>query len=161
MKVRAEESSFYRESDVLTINAKTGTVATTPPSAGTPAGEEPAEEKTSNTLYYIIGGIVLLLAAAAAFWLLRSKANRGFVGQLVVEVVDGNTGEKTYPQYKKLAAFRGKFTLHQPCSLLLNLRRAKSWSSPREPMTGFCCAEAKGSRWNARGVLLIPRGAWR
>lgn len=125
LKVRAEESSFYRESDVLTINAKTGTVATTPPSAGTPTGEEPAEEKTSNTLYYIIGGIVLLLAAAAAFWVLRSKANRGFVGQLVVEVVDGNTGEKTYPQYKKLAAFRGKFTLHQLLQLAPELKESE------------------------------------
>ncbi|WP_339253812.1 vWA domain-containing protein [Paenibacillus sp. FSL P2-0136] len=125
LKVRAEESSFYRESDVLTINAKTGTVATTPPSAGTPAGEEPAEEKTSNTLYYIIGGIVLLLAAAAAFWLLRSKANRGFVGQMVVEVLDNNTGEKTYPQYKKLSGFRGKFTLHQLLQLAPELKESE------------------------------------
>ncbi|MEK4044920.1 vWA domain-containing protein [Paenibacillus sp. FSL H8-0048] len=125
LKVRAEESSFYRESDVLTINAKTGTVATTPPSAGTPAGEEPAAEETSNTLYYIIGGIVLLLAAAAAFWLLRSKANRGFVGQLVVEVLDNNTGEKTYPQYKKLSGFRGKFTLHQLLQLAPELKESE------------------------------------
>ncbi|MEK3795875.1 vWA domain-containing protein [Paenibacillus sp. FSL R7-0204] len=125
LKVRAEESSFYRESDVLTINAKTGTVATTPPSAGTPAGEEPAAEETSNTLYYIIGGIVLLLAAAAAFWLLRSKANRGFVGQMVVEVLDTNTGEKTYPQYKKLSGFRGKFTLHQLLQLAPELKESE------------------------------------
>ncbi|MEK5495514.1 vWA domain-containing protein, partial [Paenibacillus sp. FSL R7-0297] len=97
LKVRAEESSFYRESDVLKINAKTGTVATSPPGAGTTTGEEPVtDQKSSNTLYYIIGGIVLLLAAAAAFWLLRRRSNRGFVGQLVVEVLDGNTGEKTY-----------------------------------------------------------------
>jgi hypothetical protein len=124
LKVRAEESSFYRESDELTINAKTGTVATAPPSAGTPAGEEPAAEKTSNTLYYIIGGIVLL-AAAAAFWLLRSKANRGFVGQMVVEVLDTNTGEKTYPQYKKLSGFRGKFTLHQLLQLAPELKESE------------------------------------
>ncbi|MEK4853525.1 vWA domain-containing protein [Paenibacillus sp. FSL H7-0756] len=124
LKVRAEESSFYRESDELTINAKTGTVATAPPSAGTPAGEEPAAEKTSNTLYYIIGGIVLL-AAAAAFWLLRSKANRGFVGQMVVEVLDTNTGEKTYPQYKKLSDFRGKFTLHQLLQLAPELKESE------------------------------------
>ncbi|AIQ39429.1 von Willebrand factor A [Paenibacillus sp. FSL R5-0912] len=126
LKVRAEESSFYRESDVLKINAKTGTVATSPPGAGTTTGEEPVtDQKSSNTLYYIIGGIVLLLAAAAAFWLLRRRSNRGFVGQLVVEVLDGNTGEKTYPQYKKLAGFRGKFTLHQLLQLAPELKESE------------------------------------
>lgn len=126
LKVRAEESSFYRESDVLTINAKTGTVATSPPSTGAGTGEEPVTDpKSSNTLYYIIGGIVLLLAAAAAFWLLRRRSNRGFVGQLVVEVLDGNTGEKTYPQYKKLAGFRGKFTLHQLLQLAPELKESE------------------------------------
>lgn len=126
LKVRAEESSFYRESDVLTINAKTGTVATSPPSTGAGTGEEPVTNpKSSNTLYYIIGGIVLLLAAAAAFWLLRRRSNRGFVGQLVVEVLDGNTGEKTYPQYKKLAGFRGKFTLHQLLQLAPELKESE------------------------------------
>lgn len=122
LKVRAEESSFYRESDELTINAKTGTVATAPP----PAGEEPAaDEKSSATLYYIIGGAVLLLAAIAAFLLLRRKANRGFVGQMVVEVLDNNTGEKTYPQYKKLSGFRGKFTLHQLLQLAPELKESE------------------------------------
>ncbi|WP_238652658.1 vWA domain-containing protein [Paenibacillus piscarius] len=122
LKVRAEESSFYRESDELTINAKTGTVATAPPSAG----EEPAaDEKSSATLYYIIGGAVLLLAAIAAFLLLRRKANRGFVGQMVVEVLDNNTGEKTYPQYKKLSGFRGKFTLHQLLQLAPELKESE------------------------------------
>ncbi|WP_099052441.1 vWA domain-containing protein [Paenibacillus borealis] len=126
LKVRAEESSFYRESDVLTINAKTGTVATSPPATGAGTGEEPVTDpKSSNTLYYIIGGIVLLLAAAAAFWLLRRRSNRGFVGQLVVEVLDGNTGEKTYPQYKKLAGFRGKFTLHQLLQLAPELKESE------------------------------------
>lgn len=126
LKVRAEESSFYRESDVLTINAKTGTVATSPPSTGAGTGEEPVTDpKSSNNLYYIIGGIVLLLAAAAAFWLLRRRSNRGFVGQLVVEVLDGNTGEKTYPQYKKLAGFRGKFTLHQLLQLAPELKESE------------------------------------
>ncbi|KWX79836.1 hypothetical protein AML91_02040 [Paenibacillus jilunlii] len=127
LKVRAEESSFYRESDVLTINAKTGAVATsTSPPAGA-GGSEPAQDKSSSkTLYYIIGGIVLVLAAAVVLWLLRQKSNRGFVGQMVVEVVDGNTGEKTYPQYKKLAAFRGKFTLHQLLQLAPELKESET-----------------------------------
>jgi hypothetical protein len=76
-------------------------------------------------LYYIIGGIILLLAAAAAFWLLRRNSNRGFVGQLVVEVLDSNTGEKTYPQYKKLSGFRGRFTLHQLLQLAPELKESE------------------------------------
>ncbi|WP_379154293.1 VWA domain-containing protein [Paenibacillus sp. sgz5001063] len=124
LKVRAEESSFYRESDVLAINAKTGTVATAPP-AGT-GNAEPAQDNSSNkTLYYIIGGVVLVLAAAVVLWMLRQKSNRGFVGQMIVEVLDGNTGEKTYPQYKKLSAFRGRFTLHQLLQLAPELKESE------------------------------------
>lgn len=124
LKVRAEESSFYRESDVLKINAKTGAVATSPAS-GTSSTEPAQEPPASKTLYYIIGGIVLVLAAGVVLWLMRQKSNRGFVGQMVVEVLDGNTGEKTYPQYKKLSAFRGKFTLHQLLQLAPELKESE------------------------------------
>lgn len=125
LKVRAEESSFYRESDVLTIDAKTGAVSTAPAAGNGTAGEAPARDKaSSNTLYFIIGG-VLLLAAAVVLWMLRKQRTRGFVGQLVVEVLDGNTGEKTYPQYKKLSAFRGKFTLHQLLQLAPELKESE------------------------------------
>lgn len=126
LKVRAEESSFYRESDVLRIDIKTGAVATGAPSATTPGSGEPAlKESSSKTLYYVIGAVVLLLAAAVALWLLRKKATRGFVGQMVVEVLDENTGEKTYPQYKKLSSFRGKFTLHQLLQLAPELKESE------------------------------------
>lgn len=160
LKVRAEESSFYRESDELTINAKTGTVATAPPSAGTPAGEEPAAEKTSNTLYYIIGGIVLL-AAAAAFWLLRSKANRGFVGQMVVEVLDTNTGEKTYPQYKKLSDFRGKFTLHQLLQLAPELKESEKLVFTPGTNDRLLLRNGRVLRLSVQAVPQISHVAWR
>ncbi|MGN7763119.1 vWA domain-containing protein [Paenibacillus sp. 22594] len=124
LKVRAEESSFYRESDVLKINAKTGAVATSP-AAGAGVSEPAQDKSSSKTLYYIIGGIVLVLAAAVVLWMLRKQSNRGFVGQMVVEVLDGNTGEKTYPQYKKLSAFRGKFTLHQLLQLAPELKESE------------------------------------
>lgn len=126
LKVRAEESSFYRESDPVTISAKSGSSATSSPSGtGTGVGTEPEKEEASNSLYYIIGGVLLVLAAAAAWWVLNKKSTRGFVGQLVVEVRDGNTGEKTYPQYKKLAGFRGKFTLHQLLQLAPELKESE------------------------------------
>ncbi|CAH1056516.1 vWA domain-containing protein [Paenibacillus pseudetheri] len=125
LKVRAEESSFYRESAPVKISAKAGGTATTSPPTGT-GKEEPLKEASSNTLYYIIGGILLVLAAAAAWYVLNKKSARGFVGQLVIEVKDGNTGEKTYPQYKKLAGFRGKFTLHQLLQLAPELKESES-----------------------------------
>lgn len=111
LKVRAEERSFYRESAPLAVNAG-GAPAPSP--AGNQAAAPAAESGGSKWMPLLIGGGVLLLAAAAAaVWLMMKRSNRGFVGQLVIEVVDGNTGEKTYPQYKKLNGFRGKFTLHQ------------------------------------------------
>ncbi|OMC79336.1 vWA domain-containing protein [Paenibacillus sp. FSL E2-0274] len=125
LKVRAEESSFYRESAPVQISAKTGGAATTAPSTGT-GNEEPLKEASSNTLYYIIGGILLVLAAGAAWYVLNKKSARGFVGQLVVEVKDSNTGEKTYPQYKKLAGFKGKFTLHQLLQLAPELKESET-----------------------------------
>ncbi|MEK4140270.1 vWA domain-containing protein [Paenibacillus sp. FSL R5-0636] len=125
LKVRAEESSFYRESAPVQISAKTGGAATTAPSTGT-GNEEPLKEASSKTLYYIIGGILLVLAAGAAWYVLNKKSARGFVGQLVVEVKDSNTGEKTYPQYKKLAGFKGKFTLHQLLQLAPELKESES-----------------------------------
>ncbi|OMD88949.1 hypothetical protein BSK49_13675 [Paenibacillus odorifer] len=125
LKVRAEESSFYRESAPIQISAKTGGAATTAPSTGT-GNEEPLKEASSKTLYYIIGGILLVLAAGAAWYVLNKKSARGFVGQLVVEVKDSNTGEKTYPQYKKLAGFKGKFTLHQLLQLAPELKESET-----------------------------------
>nr|WP_150265247.1 vWA domain-containing protein [Paenibacillus tepidiphilus] len=126
LKVRAEESSFYRESDIVKISAKTG-AAPTAGTGGSAPSQEPLQDegKSSGLLYYIIGGIILLVAAGVALWLLRKKSTRGFVGQIVVEVLDGNTGEKTYPQYKRLSGFRGKFTLHQLLQLAPELKETE------------------------------------
>ncbi|KGE19264.1 von Willebrand factor A [Paenibacillus wynnii] len=131
LKVRAEESSFYRESDTVKVNAVKGTAGTGSTGAGTGTGtaganEEPTDTSTSSkTLYFIIAGVLLLLAAGVALWMLWKKSTRGFVGQMVLEVRDGNTGEKTYPQYKKLNGFRGKFTLHQLLQLAPELKESE------------------------------------
>ncbi len=127
LKVRAEEKSFYRESDTVKINAGGGAAGTGTTGTSTPAvNEEPAaEEGTSNLLYFIIGGVLLLLAAGTALWLWMKKTSRGFVGQMVIEVRDENTGEKTYPQYKKLNGFKGKFTLHQLLQLAPELKETE------------------------------------
>ncbi|MGM1050203.1 MAG: vWA domain-containing protein [Bacillota bacterium] len=111
LKVKAEEKSFYRETEPVKVSAK--------PAAGAGASAQPGasdgEVKKPFPMWIVYsatGGIVLALAAAflIAAW---KKANRGFVGQMVIEVRDENTGEKSHPQYKKLNAFKGKCSLHQ------------------------------------------------
>nr|WP_235439791.1 vWA domain-containing protein [Paenibacillus sp. DMB20] len=110
LKVRAEEKSFYRETVPVKVSAKTGAGAGASAQPG--AGGEEEKPFPMWIIYSAAGAAVLGLAAAflLAAW---KKANRGFVGQLVIEVRDENTGEKSHPQYKKLNAFKGKCTLHQ------------------------------------------------
>ncbi|MFU1793789.1 vWA domain-containing protein [Paenibacillus azoreducens] len=117
LKVRAEDKSFYRESKPVTISAKAGGAGSAPA-----AGQE--EKKPFPVWPVVIGAIVLAALAAAAYFVLGAvrKANKGFVGQMVVEIRDENTGEKTYPQYKKLTGFKGKFNLHQLLQLAPELK---------------------------------------
>ncbi len=53
------------------------------------------------------------------------QASRGFVGQLVVEIRDENTGDKSFPQYKKLSSFKGKLHLHQLLQLAPELKETE------------------------------------
>lgn len=61
------------------------------------------------------GAVILLIVAAGVVYALSiwRKANKGFAGQLAIEIVDEDTGDKSNPQYKKLNAFKGKVKLHQ------------------------------------------------
>jgi len=122
LTVKAEEKSFYRESDPVTINAKAsgGT-------AVTPSGTEPKDEKPFPIWTVILGAIIVAAIATGGYFILAAvkKANRGFVGQLVVEIRDENTGEKSHPQYKKLKAFKGKFNLHQLLQLAPELKETE------------------------------------
>lgn len=111
LTVRAEEKSFYRETQPVTISAKAG--ATSGTNTGTTQPTTPAEKSKLLPLILLGLGLLVLLVAAYFIWKAVKKANRGFVGQIVLEIRDENTGEKTYPQYKKLNTFRGKFNLHQ------------------------------------------------
>ncbi|GAF09803.1 hypothetical protein JCM16418_3959 [Paenibacillus pini JCM 16418] len=119
LTVRAEEKSFYRETKPVIINAAgvSGKAPVTTP--------DDKDTEKPFPIWLVVGGIVaLLVLAAAAYYILGAvkKANRGFVGQMVIEIRDENTGEKTYPQYKKLGAFRGKFNLHQLLQLAPELK---------------------------------------
>lgn len=124
VKVRAEEKSFYRESDPIMLSAKgKAGGATTPPSD--PIVEE--EEKPFPWLIVVISTVALAVIAAASYFILATvkKANRGFVGQIVIEIRDENTNEKSFPQYKKLTAFKGKFNLHQLLQLAPELKETE------------------------------------
>lgn len=114
ISVKAEDSSFYRETQPLTIDASaagSGTATPTPP----PAGENTAPEEPFPWLTVVIVALGVILLAALAFYLLSvwRKANKGFIGQIAIEIVDEDTGDKSNPQYKKLNAFKGKVKLHQ------------------------------------------------
>jgi hypothetical protein len=60
---------------------------------------------------------LLLAALAYALSAKMKQANRGFSGQIVVEIKDEDSGERTNPQYKKLKGFKGKFRMHQLLAL--------------------------------------------
>ncbi|WP_028550155.1 vWA domain-containing protein [Paenibacillus sp. UNC451MF] len=109
LRVKVEDANFVRESQPAKISAKTGAKA--PSDAGSGAAEAP-KTNWAVTGGWIAGVLVLLAAAWFAFsaW---KKANKGFVGQMVIEIKDEDTGERTNPQYKKLNAFKGKCQLHQ------------------------------------------------
>ena len=120
--VRAEEKSFYRESNPVMINGKT-----TGGTAVTPNGPETKNEKPFPIWTVILGVVIVAAIATGGYFILATvkKANRGFVGQLVVEIRDENTGEKSYPQYKRLTAFKGKFNLHQLLQLAPELKETE------------------------------------
>ncbi|MCS7463961.1 VWA domain-containing protein [Paenibacillus doosanensis] len=108
LKVKVENANFVKESAAATISAKSGAKA---PETGTGTSEEP-KINWAVTGGSIAGALILIAALlyALSVW---KKANKGFVGQFVIEIKDEDTGERTTPQYKKLNAFKGKFQLHQ------------------------------------------------
>ncbi|MBT2763959.1 vWA domain-containing protein [Paenibacillus sp. ISL-20] len=124
LKVRAEEQSFYRESAPVKVSAKAAASGSGNGGKEMTAGED---AKPFPLWPVIIGIAALLIVGAAAYFILGAikKANKGFVGQIVIEIRDENTGEKTFPQYKKLASFKGKFNLHQLLQLAPELKETE------------------------------------
>ncbi|WP_339190925.1 VWA domain-containing protein [Paenibacillus sp. FSL R5-0490] len=122
--IRAEEDSFYRESEPITINASGAAGSGSQPT--TSGGEQ---DKPIPWLPVILGVIALIVVGVGAWFLMGwlKRKNRGFVGQMVVEIRDENTGDKSYPQYKKLVSFRGRFHLHQLLQLDPELKETEKY----------------------------------
>jgi Ca-activated chloride channel homolog len=132
--VKAEGSSFFRETAAQQITIQMEAAA-----APVAAKASPDEESQPFPWIYaaliVLGAIILLitpihfyskkrrkvksghseLAAAPAFTFPtgKSKGNRGFYGQIVIEIKDEETGELSHPQYEKLKAFKGEFSLRK------------------------------------------------
>ncbi|WP_058301498.1 vWA domain-containing protein [Gorillibacterium timonense] len=117
VRVRVEDSGYVRDSDKVTVDAAKGTVSASPtPTASAPPAAQPEKEKKPFPwTAVLLGGLLTLLVIAGAIVLFtrHKKANRGFFGQMVVEIRDENTGERLSPQYRKLNAFKGRIRLHQ------------------------------------------------
>ncbi|WP_172253404.1 vWA domain-containing protein [Saccharibacillus deserti] len=117
--VRAKADSFYRESAPIEIDAASGSVS---------GGSGAEADKPFPLVPVILGVLGLLALAALVFFLMRylKKANKGFVGQMVIEIRDENTGERSYPQYKKLNTYKGRLNLHQLLQLAPELKDAEN-----------------------------------
>ncbi|MGG1638789.1 vWA domain-containing protein [Paenibacillus sp. NRS-1760] len=159
--VKAKEKSFFRETDAVKISAKAGTTGQTP------KPEADKEEKPFPVVPVVIGVIGLAALLAAAYFILRvlKQANRGFVGQLVIEIRDENTGDKTSPQYKKLTAFKGKLQLHQLLQLAPELKETdkvifKPGSNDRIVLQNgsSCTIEKSGRAVDATRALEMKSG---
>lgn len=113
LKIKAEDASFYRETPPLLVDASSAAGAGT--TSGQPTKGADADEKPFPWLMVAGGAVILLIVAAGALYALSiyRKANKGFAGQVAIEIVDEDTGDKSNPQYKKLSSFKGKVRLHQ------------------------------------------------
>ncbi|MED1795509.1 VWA domain-containing protein [Brevibacillus nitrificans] len=113
LKIKAEDASFYRETPPLLVDASSAAGAGT--TSGQPTKGADADEKPFPWLMVAGGAVILLIVAAGALYALSiyRKANKGFAGQVAIEIVDEDTGDKSNPQYKKLNSFKGKVRLHQ------------------------------------------------
>jgi Ca-activated chloride channel family protein len=82
----------------------------------------------SSTWLILLLVILLILLAIILTYIIRAylkKKNRGFPGQMIIEIRDRNTGESSPPQYKKLKGYKGRFNLHQLLQLAPELKETE------------------------------------
>ncbi len=112
--VKAEGNSFFRETKPQRV-----TVA-----AAAPPEPEPVVKPDKNLLnklelfpwlYIVIGvvGLMIITTPVFSYASKKRKENRGFSGQIVVEIEDEISGHNSAQQVKKLKHFKGEFVLNQ------------------------------------------------
>ncbi|RED76289.1 vWA domain-containing protein [Cohnella phaseoli] len=115
LKIKVEDASFFRESEPVKISAKSALPQATPSPSVSPTPVTEKEKEPFPWLYVGGGAALLILLIVLALVILNKvkKANKGFYGQVIIEIRDEDTNERTSPQYKQLNGFKGKFKLHQ------------------------------------------------
>ncbi|MFD2446859.1 VWA domain-containing protein [Bacillus sp. CGMCC 1.16607] len=111
IQAKAEDNSFYRETEKVQIKLQT-VISKVNKTKSDP-------EKAFPWTIVVLSVLGLLLLAGMILFVLSKvkQANRGFSGQMVIEIKDEDTGERSNPQYKKLNSFKGKVRVHQLLSL--------------------------------------------
>ncbi|MNI26180.1 hypothetical protein D3C73_798670 [compost metagenome] len=128
IKVVVEDANLLRESASVVINGGKSTTSSPTPSAFTAPVVPDEVKEPLPWMKIIIGVLILLLVIIAVLYILaRAKqASKGFVGQVIIEIKDEDTEERTSPQYKKLDSFKGKVKLHQLLQLAPELAETES-----------------------------------
>ncbi|OLS33936.1 VWA domain-containing protein [Bacillus sp. MRMR6] len=108
---KAEANSFFRETEPHKLSVEKATM----PAAAKVKPVTTQEER--NAVWPLIAASALILFIAITIYLMVKRPKRGFTGQMIVEIKNEDTGERSNPQYKKLKTFKGKLRLHQLLSL--------------------------------------------
>lgn len=112
IKAIAQHPSFSRETNTHNLKATAKSTSKLPLKK---EEKELGEKQKTFPWALIIAGISTLILAVVGIlgFAYYKKITKPFVGQIVIEQQDNNTGKKTSPVYKKLNTFKGKITLHQ------------------------------------------------
>ncbi|WP_042462563.1 vWA domain-containing protein [Neobacillus dielmonensis] len=159
VNVKAEDNSFFRETapQKITVQKKAAVPITK---------SKTDEDKPFPWLTAALIALGVLIMAVLLYFLVKKwkENNRGFSGQMVVEIKDEDTGERSNPQYRKLKGFKGKFQLHQ--LLGLNPEFAETNQIVFKPAAGDslliinqsnCTIEKSGRAIDAKKGQIIKR----
>lgn len=107
LKVVLEGKNFSKESEALNIEVLN-------------------KEPTDYGKWIIIGIVAIVLAILAIILIpILKKANKRFVGQVMIEIKDINTNKMSPPQYKRLDTYKGKVSLYQLLQLVPEYKEAE------------------------------------
>ncbi|MEW9053007.1 MAG: vWA domain-containing protein [Neobacillus sp.] len=156
--VKAEADSFFRETESHQLSVE----KSSKPEAVKVQPETTTGEKKAVWPYIAAGALILL--AAITILLIAIRPKRGFTGQIVVEIKNEDTGERSNPQYKKLKTFKGKLRLHQLLALAPEFSETEqiifkphAYDTLLMTNASDCTIEKSGRAIDARKGLQIKR----